>query len=58
MKNCKKCQRELMLDEVDTCPACASTTSHKWKRTTEAVVPIMLGAVAIGLKLLSSKNKP
>lgn len=57
MQNCKKCQRELMPGESDKCPACESEASHKWKKVTEAVVPLAIGAVAVGIKLISNKNK-
>ena len=32
MKNCKECDRSLLEDEYDYCPACKSAKSHNTKR--------------------------
>ena len=41
MQNCKSCERELQKDEVEFCPACASSKSHKIKKIIEAATLIV-----------------
>lgn len=55
MKKCKGCKRELQKDEVEFCPACASSNSHKIKKIIEVVTPIVIAIGGIAFKLLRKK---
>jgi len=55
MQKCKSCERELQKDEVEFCPACASSKSHKIKKIIEIATPIVIAIGGIALKLLRNK---
>ena len=55
MQKCKGCERELQKDEVEFCPSCASSKSHKIKKIIEVVTPIVIAVGGIVFKLLRKK---
>lgn len=55
MQRCKSCERELRKDEVDLCPACASSNSYKIKKIIEVVTPIVIAIGGIAFKFLRKK---
>lgn len=55
MNKCKTCERDLQKDEIDFCPACASSKSHKIKKIIEIATPIVIAIGGIALKLLKKK---
>lgn len=55
MQKCKGCERELQQDEVEFCPACASSKSYKIKRIIEVATTIVLAIGGIAFKLLKKK---
>ena len=55
MQKCKSCERELQKDEIDYCPACASSKSHKIKKIIEVATPIVIALGGIAIKVLRKK---
>lgn len=55
MQKCKSCERELQKDEIDFCPSCTSSKSHKIKKVIEVATPIVIAIGGIAFKLLKKK---
>lgn len=57
MSKCKNCERELQKGEVEYCPACTSSKSHKIKKIIEVVAPLLtaVGAWVIKRKFFSKE---
>jgi Zn finger protein HypA/HybF involved in hydrogenase expression len=54
MQKCKKCERVLQRDELEYCPACASSKSHKIKKIIEMLsIPL----IAMATYKFFKKNK-
>jgi hypothetical protein len=52
MSKCKNCERELQKGEVEYCPACTSSKSHKIKKIFEVVAPLL---TAVGVLVIKRK---
>lgn len=55
MQKCKSCERELRKDEIEFCPACASSKSHRIKKIIEVATPIVIAIGGLAFKLLRKK---
>jgi hypothetical protein len=55
MQKCRNCERELQKGEVEYCPACASSKSHKIKKIIEVATPIVIAVGGLAFKLLRKK---
>lgn len=55
MQKCKYCERELQKGEIDLCPSCSSSKSHRIKKFIEVATPILITIGGIAFKLLKKK---
>lgn len=55
MQKCKNCERELQKGEVEYCPACTSSKSHKIKKIIEVVTPIVIAVGGLAFKFFRKK---